>query len=1006
MNKKTLLYTVILLITILSLNSFGEEVSIDIVKTSNQSKLTNTTLNSYDDLIFQVCPKAEIASQKASLVCKENYQYIELENIEWMNNCYLSKYNLEDINCENIQLQFEYIEKNQKVKLTKNIEISQNTKILGHIINKQDTNGGFSQDPLYTAYGVWVMSEYGSIYKDEIEAALSWLKYNRDDLQKCWPKNDCDIVKTGQILWILEQAGLKDELRIVKDAKIWIQKNQNLVKNAEWTIRLDSDIVYVQDDGICNITHKDNTNVIDMPINNKYETKINISNKETLTINCDEEVQTTILDQYGRIVHSNDQKFLEYNLGDACWGESQFATCKEYSNDNFVKYTVEVDAGLDNMYEDLNVTITNETKLACSVKYGGQIASFNLMQNQSYEYSLLVNQEDDVEVGCDYVAKMTIYDENYIQIVTNTTKNMTYSIKNNCDLTNKYTSCNVGATSLSVAVNKNKDFADNAYNWMLSETKEDVVGKYIKDKSIWENELFILSSNMDDYEDALPIIEWVAFKQNNDGSWGSSARIKENVVETIYGALALNKFNISSSQEIVNDAKKWIKDFEPEEGWGDVEKNSLAFWAIKDQIKPFLKSNPIIITLDKDEVPVNIINPTDFNIKNIDFVITDELKEIVEIEPIAEINKKSFKRIIIKVNSKTESKKFGYLIIKNEKQELSKIPVILKRMPKIDFALPEKITMYGDKSKTKALINSKTNGTFECTVTWDNTLIDKAFKTTNKDYVEFFIEAKEVKRQNRNVTGKIICQKEGNTISQDISLMIDQYSTKPFSISPRSLISIESGKDISFTITNKIDKSINVDIKFDKEPGFFELDNRHISINPNDKENITILNLAPEDLNFSNDFKITVSSLGQEEIIPFRVALVIDDKQKTNFTLIYILLVLGFIITTFWGFMKLKDISNQDKQKNQIRDLINNIRKKDWYKKTLAPLLEKYLEKKYPLNIDQGKSSNELHIDNDMIVAVQFMKTIGKSDSDITEKLKGQGFNDQYISEILKKVKV
>jgi hypothetical protein len=1005
MNKKIILLFGLLFVIIFSLTIItnAEEIEIKIILGDNETLYTNDTrLSDKEDLLFYVCPNTEVSNVQASLICKETFKFISLDTIDWKDKCYLSKYDLEDINCENLQILFEYKEKNQQIKLTKDVKIGKNSNILGYILNRQNANGGFDQNPLYTTYAIWAMSNYKDIYTNEIEAALSWLKFNRDETNKCWPKNNCEITTTSQILFLLKDAGFDEDYRIVNDAKIWIEKNQNYLNNDLWKIRIDASDVYVKDNAKCNITYNNIITQKNITMNTAYELNISVSNNKDIKIDCDQEVQTTMYDQFGAVVYSKDQKNLNYHIGDACWGIQHFQTCKEYSNDNFVKYDINIDANDDYMYTDMNITITNDTSVACTIQYGGQLATFQVPSNRSYDYNLLVNQEDDIIINCNYFTKISVYNEDYQTLISNISRNITYKIKNNCDLTNRYTSCDVKATSAAIAAGSDSETANLAYNWMINNSKEDVVGRYIVSKDIYANELFVLATPNSSIETGMPVIEWLKFNQNNDGSWGYSTKIRENLIETIYGALALSKYNTSASKEIIDDAKQWIRDYEPDLGWGDVEKDALAFWAVKDQIKPFIKTNPEIISVNQDEIQVNLINPTDFNIKDISFEFTDGLDDFVSVEPVAEIFKKSYKRIVLKLKSKKEETHYGFMIIRNKRYQLAKIPVITSKLPDLNIKLQSETTIYGDKTKIKATILSKSNGTFACTLKWDTTLIDKAFTVNNENSLDISIETKEVKRQTKNVTGEIICTKDQNTVRNPTYINIDQFTTKPFDVQPKSLIVIETKKDTTFTIENLIEKSITITVDFDKDDGLFEFDKRRLTINPFEKENITIINLVPEKLNFSQDYTIIVSALGQEEKIPFRVSIIETEDKKANFTNLYIILILLFIFTIAWGVLKLNKLSQ--KQYDIMQKWINQVRKNTLYQIVFAPLLEKLIEKKFPIQIETKAGPEKVNVDADIVVAVKFMKTLGKDDTTIKTKLKANGFSEAYIQEVLKQI--
>lgn len=118
------------------------------------------------------------------------------------------------------------------------------------------------------------------------------------------------------------------------------------------------------------------------------------------------------------------------------------------------------------------------------------------------------------------------------------------------------------------------------------------------------------------------LLDHLKYKQNNDGSWGTSSKY-DRIIQTSWDVLGLQKSN--SNSEYVKDGKKWIYYNEPESGWGSIEKNSLAYLAIKEQIKPYLKIN--IISQIKDEYKFEIENPTIYKLKNIKVVFSKQIND-------------------------------------------------------------------------------------------------------------------------------------------------------------------------------------------------------------------------------------------------------------------------------------------------------------------------------------------------------------------------------------------
>ena len=117
---------------------------------------------------------------------------------------------------------------------------------------------------------------------------------------------------------------------------------------------------------------------------------------------------------------------------------------------------------------------------------------------------------------------------------------------------------------------------------------------------------------------------YLKFNQNNEGSWGDSS-IYNDIKRTSWAVLGLQK--VSGDSEYVEDGEKWIYFNEPKLGWGDIEKNTLAYLAIKKQIKPYLKISSVNEIVGKTSF--ELTNPTIHNLKNVKIKLSDNLVDFV-----------------------------------------------------------------------------------------------------------------------------------------------------------------------------------------------------------------------------------------------------------------------------------------------------------------------------------------------------------------------------------------
>ncbi|MFT4244653.1 MAG: hypothetical protein ACMXYB_04350 [Candidatus Woesearchaeota archaeon] len=177
---------------------------------------------------------------------------------------------------------------------------------------------------------------------------------------------------------------------------------------------------------------------------------------------------------------------------------------------------------------------------------------------------------------------------------------------------------------------------------------------------------------------------FLKFSQNNDGSWGEDRREDRRLVESAIALSSLNNFN--DAEEYIKNSKEWIYFNEPNGGWGDTQKNALAYISINKFLKPFLivEDFPDIIKSDTTQ-EIQVKNPSTFNIFNIRVNVDDSIRDYISFSrDIGSIRSKESVSGNISSKNKNLVDKKGVITISgiaqgsSQREEFIKLPIIIR----------------------------------------------------------------------------------------------------------------------------------------------------------------------------------------------------------------------------------------------------------------------------------------------------------------------------------------
>jgi len=622
----------------------------------------------------------------------------------------------------------------------------------------------------------------------------------------------------------------------------------------------------------------------------------------------------------------------------------------------------------------------------CLISYENNLyneENFSMEYSEIVSYDITPSPNEILYVICDQNIQANLTTAQNEAVFIYEGDNLSYTTPHNCwSNDQKWGDCDITSTLFASIVNISEKNRELAYIYLENELRSERSGEMSigPSKNVTDTALYAYFKNNTN------VSSWLRYRQNNDGSWGNKSEI-DNIIPTGFNLLGLMRSGFNRTNEVIEDAEKWVNEKELEftlnltkeyTAWNSTEKNAHAFIVLKNNARPVIKSNPIIILIDKELTEVEIYNPTTFDLEEVSFVFSDNLKDFLIIEPQDLIPSYSYVKQEITKKTGETGNIFGHLFVYNFDNEIGKIPVMITNFPSIEISSTEEnILIFGTKSKISFDI-IKTGHTFNCKISWDDSDISSQedyLIDSNQLSVDVIFSSAE--RIEKTYKGTFTCVTGDQSFDVPVSLRISRYEAFPFTVTPDNILINESSQDDFIIIENKLDETLDVNLKFLKNEEYFEISRTSIPIDPNYKVNISIYNNVLQGINFSTTNIIEVSGLGQKKEVNFRAQIVAIPKKKLNPIIYWILLGILIAIIGTLGYFAYN-----------YREAITNYLKKGSNIDSIKIKIKKLEEKE-----KQTAIMNMINI----------LRILKKDDIQIRTRLKQEEFTDKEIDEAISK---
>lgn len=853
-------------------------------------------------LSFEVCPKdkVEISSK---VICSSGEE-IEIELYENEQSCYYANKNFNEISCSDFTLHTSYIQDEKERTLTRKFEEEKESKLLNHILEKDYT----TLNSLDLSYYLLTLNKIQDQLTQETIDAYEKLKNDRNNNEKCWPQNNCNLLTTAKILNNINLAQYSEDSRLLEDGKIFFENKIVEDEEIEYTSQTESLDSYEVE---IFLDHKfGNNEEIECDLNLDFgdeersyifdedsdleELRIYKSAEENIDFNCNEDVDflriTTFEETISEDFSSNEDR-LSHELSESDKDDySEFilelSIKHEFSANEEIECSLEIDGDTTDYTFDedstvdefrINQNIEEEFDLDCDeeldelfyIIYAGEYTSEESEDTSEIEFEIDSNNDDTFEVlfelsyefdndeeilTCEITTddskRTQTFDEDDLEnnLIIIDKYSISKSISISCDkkietlkyslfdkfgreqisdedediASKSYSVPNDFSTYSCISSNNNCDFETTLFaNNILesnSENKNEIenfLKSYIKEDS--DELIFVDETNKEIefsgkylyYFQNEEIEDSLKFVQNNDGSWGDKSNT-EKILETSWASLGLSQRDDKS--EYLEDARKWVYFNEPSTGWGSIEKNTLAYLTIEEQIKPYLKISTIN-TLE-DSIILTIENPTIFSIKNIEITFGNSLNEKLAFkQTIEELNQGEQEEINITLLGGVSGLESGELIITgfNNKKEIEFITIPISLSAPFPFSLEsnEVKVIEGDIFTKLPITSPLESFSNICTIT--NPFENRNEQSTITQDTEF-IQLSNLLQKTGEFTITFTCESEsGKTFEKEETFSLTLIP-KTFTVETENINMYNVEEEFSLSITNSADDKQTVDI--------------------------------------------------------------------------------------------------------------------------------------------------------------------------------------------------
>ncbi len=668
---------------------------------------------------------------------------------------------------------------------------------------------------------------------------------------------------------------------------------------------------------------------------------------------------------------------------------------------------------MQNYYEDsdewrLNVSSIETGTTNCLITYNYSHLNnenFSISENSSKAYTLDPSENKKLYVICDHNIRAELYTESNETVFVYEGDNMTYTMPWNCWSNDaKWGACDIKATLFALLTNISSDNKERAFSYIQSLLHQDREGEmYVGNSSnetvkIENTALYLLAREKLNSLDSRGVIDidsnatgvdetiaWLRYKQNNNGSWGSYG-INYNIYPTGYSILALSEAGFNRTHEVIKDAETWVVDAELSFlenvsaeylAWNNTEKDALAFIVLKNNARPLLKTTPRVVVLDKSSLVLQVFNPTTFKLTSMSANLSESLSDIVEVEQPEQLNAYSYMKLTLKRKKSDTGTVYGYLSINNMGQELTKVPIIVTSYPKLNITAQKSLKVFGTTARLSFDV-VKSKHKFKCSVKWlDNDISSKKELLITGSKATLDLSFSKPERVEKTYKAILSCEAIGTdgTFEIPVSVDISRYPSFPFEIMQKSLYLNSSKPGSYFIVKNKLDETIDLEIKFDKKQPYLELSDNSLALDPNADANISISSNVPGNVNYSSKLKVTVTALGQSRKVSVIASFMAAPKKKMPAWLLYLLVAVALSALAaggYYGYLHFDDLKALLTRAKKQDDALIRIKKLEEKEKNTA-----------------------------IINMVRIMRMLNKNDEEIKKRLIAEGFSDSEIEKAM-----